>query len=95
MRRARNDGLSVLGMGAAACVACCASPILAIIGGLGLAGLASTLLIGAAGLVIAVAAVAGLLVIGRRRNGCLVPDDSPAPVAAPARQPADHSRSAQ
>jgi hypothetical protein len=94
MRQDRK-GLSVVGMGAAACVACCASPILAIIGGLSLAGLASTLLIGTAGLVIAVAAVAALLVIGRRPTDCLVSDDSPAPVAAPTRRPADLSRSAQ
>jgi membrane associated rhomboid family serine protease len=93
MRRARKHGLSVLGM-AAACVACCASPILAIIGGLGLAGLASTLLVGATGLVIAVA-IAALLVVGRRRKDCLVADDSPAPVAAPTRRTADLSRSAQ
>jgi hypothetical protein len=32
----------------AACVACCAGPILAILGGLSLAGLASTLLSGSA-----------------------------------------------
>ena len=44
--------LQHLGLGAAACVACCAGPILAFLGGLGIAGLASTLLIGAAGLLI-------------------------------------------
>jgi hypothetical protein len=95
MNEARKDGFGVIGMGAAACVACCAGPIVAILGGLGLAGLVSTLFIGTAGLVIAAAALAALLVARRRRNDCPVSDDSPTPVAAPARRPADLSRSAQ
>jgi hypothetical protein len=93
MNQARRDGLSVVGMGAAACVACCAGPILAI-GGLSLAALSSTLLIGTAGLVIAAVALAALLVARRRRKDCPVSDDSPTPVAAPTRRPADLSRSA-
>jgi hypothetical protein len=95
MKQAHRDGLSVVGMGAAACVACCAGPTLAILGGLGLAGLASALLIGTAGLVIAAVALPALLVTRRRRNECPVSDDSPTPVAAPTRRPADLSRSAQ
>jgi hypothetical protein len=95
MNQARKDGLSVVGMGAAACVACCAGPILAILGGLSVAGLASTLLLGTAGFVIAAAALAALLVARRRRNDRPVSDDSPTPVAAPTRRPANLSRSAQ
>jgi hypothetical protein len=95
MKQPREDGLRVLGVGAAACVACCAGPILAILGGLGLAGLASTLLIGSGGLVIVAAALTALLVTRRRRNDCPVSDGSPTPVAAPTRRPADLSRSAQ
>ena len=95
MNQAHRAGLSVVGMGAAACVACCAGPTLAILGGLGLAGLASALLIGMAGLVIAAVALPALLVTRRRRNECPVSDDSPTPVAAPTRRPADLSRSAQ
>ena len=89
MMQARKDGLGVLGMGAAACVACCAGPVLAILGGLSLAGLASTLLIGTAGLVIAAVALAALLVARRRRNDCPVSDASLAPVAphSPTRRP--------
>jgi hypothetical protein len=94
MKQARTDGLSILGVGTAACVACCAGPILAILGGLSLAGLASTLLIGTTGLV-AAAALAPLLVTRRRRNNCPVSDDSPTPVDAPTRRPTDLSRSAQ
>ena len=95
MKRPRGDGLSVIGVGAAACLACCAGPILAVLGGLSLAGLASTLLIGSGGLVIVAAALAALLVTRRRRNDCPASDDSPTPVAAPTRRPADLSRSAQ
>ena len=68
MKQARKDGLSVLGIGAAACVACCAGPILAFLGGVSLAGLASTVFIGTAGFVIAAVALAALLVVRRRRN---------------------------
>jgi hypothetical protein len=95
MKRRREDGLSLVGVGAAACVACCAGPILAILGGLSLAGLASTLLIGSGGLVIVAAALTALQVTRRRRNDCPVPDGSPTPVAAPTRRPADLSRSAK
>ncbi len=40
--RTDKDRFSVLGLGVAACAACCAGPILAFLGGLGVAGLAST-----------------------------------------------------
>ena len=63
-----TNGLSILGLGAAACVACCAGPILAFLGGLSIAGLASTWLIGGTGLVIATAAAVGFLLVRRRRQ---------------------------
>ena len=88
MKNPKKDGLSILGFGAAACVACCAGPILAFFGGLGIAGLASTLLIGSVGLVIVAAAVAGFLVTRRRRQaGCEIPASEPVAVAAPSRRP--------
>lgn len=58
MKKDSKDGFSILGLGAAACVACCAGPILAFLGGLGIVGLASTVLIGASGLLITVVAIA-------------------------------------
>lgn len=67
MRRAK-DGFSVLGLGAAACVACCVGPILAFLGGIGVLGVASTWLIGGAGLLIAAAAAVALLVVRRRQQ---------------------------
>jgi len=81
---ARREGLGLLGLGAAACVACCAGPILAFLGGLTIAGLASTLLFGAAGLAVAVIAGASWWAIRRRRLACSPPADQPVAVAAPA-----------
>lgn len=86
MKKAGNDGISVVGIGAAACVACCAGPILAFLGGLGIAGLASTLLIGAIGLLITVAALAAVGVVRRRRSACEVPVDGPVAVSIPTRR---------
>ncbi len=61
---AKRDGFGLVGLGVVACVACCAGPILALLGGLTIAGLASTLVIGVAGLAVAVmSAVAWLAVM--------------------------------
>ncbi len=72
----------ILGLGAVACVACCAGPILAFLGGLSVAGLASTWFIGGAGLVIAAAAAVGFLLVRRRRQlaACAVRPEGPVPV---------------
>lgn len=87
MNTTRKDGFSILGLGAAACVACCAGPLLAVLGGLSIAGLAGTLLIGSAGLLIAAGAAAGfLLVRRRRRSACTVAPDEPVAVQFTARQ---------
>jgi hypothetical protein len=85
-----KEGLGILGLGAAACVACCAGPILAFLGGLSLAGLASTWLIGGAGLLIAAGAALGfLLVRRRRRSACAVTPEGPVPVELTVRSSAD------
>ncbi len=84
MTRAENDGLSIVGIGAAACVACCAGPILAFFGGLGIAGLASTLLIDSLGLVVVAGAVVGFVVTRRRRRSACAA--VPVDVAAPTRE---------
>jgi Ca2+/Na+ antiporter len=77
---------AVLGLGAAACAACCAGPIFAFLAGLGLAGLASTLFIGTAGLLITGAALAGWSTVRERRRACSVPGDRPVAVASPTRR---------
>ena len=82
MRTSSKDRFSILVLGAAACVACCAGPILAFLGGLGIAGIASVRLIGSVGLVIAAASAAGFVLVRRRRPqaSCTVPADEPVPV---------------
>lgn len=80
-RAARKEGFSLLGIGAVACIACCAGPILGVLGGISLAGLASTAFIGAAGLVVAVAAGGAWLWVGRRRRVAERPSVPVGPVA--------------
>lgn len=87
MTTERRGGLNILGLGALACAACCAGPILAFLGGVSIAGLVSTTVIGAAGLVIAaVALVAYLAVRHRRAISCAVRSNDPVPVLAPTRR---------
>jgi hypothetical protein len=89
--------LGVLGVGAVACVACCAGPILALLaGGLSAAELASTVFIGGVGVVIVVVAATALLVLRRRRanDTCVVEAAALVPVGAPRRKAPsrDHRR---
>jgi hypothetical protein len=78
----------VLALGAAACAACCAGPILAFLGGLALAGLASTFVIGVAGLVVAGLALAAFVIVRQRRADAACPTAraAPVPVASPSRK---------
>jgi hypothetical protein len=82
----RTAGFSLLGIGAAACAACCAGPILAFLGGLSLAGLASTLVFGTVGLVVAVGAAVAVLLIARRRSSSCGVDQAPVPLAPHSRR---------
>lgn len=77
-----RNGARLLGLGAAACVACCVGPILAFLGGLGVAGIVSSWLIGGSGFVIAaVAAFASVAVRRRRaRPACAAGAAEPVPV---------------
>lgn len=86
----RAGGVNVLGLGVAACAACCAGPILALLGGASLAGLASTWAIGGAGLVIAAFAALAYLAVRRRRteSSCSRGAIDPVPVALVDRGPA-------
>jgi hypothetical protein len=83
VKQTSRDGVGILGIGAGACLVCCAGPIVAFLGGLGIAGLASTLLIGAAGAAITAAAITAFVVVRRHRSSCAQPDEGPMPVAAP------------
>jgi len=76
----------MFGVGAAACAACCAGPILAFLGGLTVVGAVSTLVVGTAGLVVALA-VGGAYVIARRsRAAACDVDTEPVPIEPPVRR---------
>lgn len=83
-KRTAKEGLGIVGFGAAACVACCAGPILAFLGGVSVAGVASTWFFGIGGLLIAAVAVAAVavLVVRRRQQqpSCAAPSAEPVPV---------------
>lgn len=83
-----KNGLSILGVGAAACAACCVGPILAFLGGLSLAGIASAAFIGGAGIVVAVIAGAAYVVVLQRkaRSASVVDAGEPVAVGAPTRR---------
>src|SRR5688572_3390682 len=74
-RRSREAG-GVIGLGVAACAACCAGPILAFRGGVTILGFASTAVIGLGGVAIGFVALVSFLVVRRRRAAapCAVPD---------------------
>ena len=81
-----RNSFGLLGVAAAACVACCAGPLLAFLGGLSIAGLASTTFIGGLGFVIAIVAAAGFIGVRRHRRACGPTDGSSVTVDAPARK---------
>ena len=81
----RKENVGILGFGAVACVACCAGPILAFLGGLAAISLGAAVLVGSVGL--AMAAVALLAFVAwrrKRRTICDVPVS--VTVAAPTRR---------
>lgn len=87
-----------IGVGAVACAAWCAGPILGVLGGIGVAGSGIGLGLGATllAVVLATATVAGLLVHRTRQSrasGACPPAGAPEqPVAAPRWQPDSHGR---
>lgn len=88
MNETRGRGFSIIGIGVVTCVACCAVPIVAFLGGLSIAGLASTLVIGIGGLLITSLALVALVIVRRRRaaNTCQTTAPKPVAVAAPIRK---------
>jgi hypothetical protein len=62
-----------LGLAVAACVACCIGPILGILGAIAAVGVAASVLIGLAGLIIGSTATVALVVVRRRRRSCVLP----------------------
>ena len=78
-----KNGAKTVGLAAAACVACCAGPIIGFLGAVGLGTVLGVFMFGAAGL--AVAGVGGLWWLSRRRRQQICAPDAttPVPVAAP------------
>ena len=78
-----KNGAKTVGFAAAACVACCAGPIIGFLVAVGLGTVLGVFAFGAAGL--AVAGVGGLWWLRRRRRqqSCAPQATTPVPIAAP------------
>jgi len=74
-----KKGAGILGLGAAACAACCAGPILGVIAAAGLLTTAAYIAVGAIGLAIAIPVAVWTVRRKRIRARCEVPA-SPTPV---------------
>jgi hypothetical protein len=70
----------IIGLAAAACVACCIGPILGLLGAIATLGLVSSLFIGVAGVIVVAAAVAAFIPLRRRRGQRCRVDNGPVPV---------------
>jgi mercuric ion transport protein len=91
MKPGRNNGAGagVLGLGVAACAACCAGPIIGFVGAIVAAGVLGAMFVGVATLVVAALAVA--VVVSRRRRravACASSTESVA-LAVPTRRPVE------
>jgi len=77
----------ILGFVAAACVACCIGPILAVLGAIAALGVGSTVSIGLAGLLVGAALIAAVVVVRRRRSsvGATEPETVPIERTLPSR----------
>ena len=74
----------ILGLGALACIACCVGPLLGILSAISIAATAGTLILGLAGLAIALLAIP-VLWRRRRASTCAPPRGHEVAVAAPTR----------
>jgi hypothetical protein len=66
MSSGKKDGAAIIGVGAAACVVCCAGPIIGFLAAIGLGTAAGFAVFGSIALIIGAAVVA--VVVGRRRR---------------------------
>jgi hypothetical protein len=69
----------LLGLGSAACAACCTGPLLAAVGSIAALGVAATLIFGATALAVAGGVIAAL--VASRRRSARRAQPSPQPVA--------------
>lgn len=87
-----RNGLSVFGLGAAACVACCAGPLLAFLGGITIAGTVGTVFVGTAGLLVATVGAAAFAIVRRRSVRCTPEPVGPVAVSMPSGRPSNGRR---
>lgn len=80
-----KQSFGILGVGAAACIACCAVPIVGLIAASGLLTATSFAVLGTVGLGMAVPGIA-LIVRRRRHRAACSPTGGPVAVAAPTRR---------
>ena len=78
-----KNGAKTVGIAAAACVACCAGPIIGLLGAIGLGTVLGVFVFGAAGLAVAGVGVLWWLRRRRRQQSCVPAATTPVPVAAP------------
>lgn len=82
--RVARSRAGVLGLGAAACAACCAGPILGALGAIGMASTVGYVMAGAVAVLAGSAGAAALIVRRRRRrSGCAARTGTVAMVDAP------------
>ena len=77
-----KTGLGLVGVGAAACIACCAAPIAAFIAATGIASVLGAVLFGVVGLVAVLLAGTALIWRRRRQRRC-IPSADPVDVDTP------------
>ena len=80
---AKQNSAAIVGVGAAACAACCAGPILGFLGAFGLGTIAGVFLFGVAGLAVVALAIGFFTVRRRRRNTACAPGPEIVPVEMP------------
>jgi hypothetical protein len=85
MKREHRGAARIIGLGAAACVACCAGPIVAFVGGVALFGAIGAKFIGIAALLVASGVIVAMLALRRRRSGC-ESRTAPVPMDVPVRR---------
>ena len=78
---ANKENATIIGVGVAACAACCAGPILGFLAAIGLGTAAGIALFGTVALLVGAAAVIFVLVRRRGRTASCQPADAHVPVA--------------
>ena len=87
MKKTGKENLGIVGLGAAACAACCAGPIVGVVASIAATGALAATVFGLAAFVVAALALVLVIVVLRRRQkagACTMP--GPVSVDAPVRR---------